>query len=482
MCWKIGMSDSTERPRQGGAGRRSIARRLALLHGIAVLLGGLILVALFYAKRVPEPGKESLDAEVTSVLAMMREPDGRDLLSAEIRTQQFRPEHLRLYLRILDPQGRALLENPGMEGMLPRALFPAPDGKSETVPRPNGKGASFLLGSFRIPDQPFIGPGAVLQVAMSIREAGTRGTPPGLVLVALVACGLFSAFCSAFVMARFVTKPLEVISQAARGITRSDLHARIDETELPTELLSLAHSLNGMLARLEDSFGRLSHYSANLAHELRSPINTLLIAADIALSRERSPEEYRAVIGSSLDEFGRISRTIDRMLFLARADSKRHDVARERLDAAGEVEDLFDFYSDSASDAEVALECRGTATLYADQTLFRRALSNLIENALCHTPPGGTISISVSQALDLSTDVLVSDTGCGIEARHLSKITDRFYRVEGFGAENSGGAGLGLAIVTAIMQMHGGSIAIESSPGSGTRVTLHFPPASVVLV
>jgi two-component system heavy metal sensor histidine kinase CusS len=271
-------------------------------------------------------------------------------------------------------------------------------------------------------------------------------------------------------------KPLARISDVVSQITRRHLNTRIDLAPLPVEIVSLAVSFNTMLGRLEESFSRLSHYSANLAHEIRTPINNLMVEADIALSRPREPEEYRKVISSSMDEYARLALTIDRLLFLARADSEQNELVVEPLDLHRELEDVIDFYADMAIAAGIELVCHGNARLSADQTLFRRAVSNLVANALAYTPRGGEIAISAHQAEDFSVTVDVRDTGCGIDRQHLPRIFDRFYRVEGTSGKEPAGSGLGLAIVKAIMSMHGGTVAIQSEAGQGTTVTLKFPP------
>jgi two-component system, OmpR family, heavy metal sensor histidine kinase CusS len=478
MFWKIGKPGATEFPR-AGSGHWSISKRLALLHILAVLISYTVFGAFLYAKRINQLKQDTLqdlEAERASVVAMMGEPDARVLLGYEIRSQLFEPENLRPFFRILDREGRVLLESPALEspslkGWVPRGAFPPP---GVALRWRNRHGGSFLLKSFLLPDRLFSGPGATLQLGINTHEQKVLGHQLLLALLAFVLCGLLFAFGCAYLIVRLALKPLDDISSTASNITRHRLDTRIDDTPLPVELISLAHSFNSMLGRLEDSFSRLSHYSANLAHELRTPINNLMMESDIALAQERTPQEYRRVIASSLEEYGRLSWIVDRLLFLARADLEAPDLDRQRLELRSEVEEVFDYYSDSARESGVALELAGSAVLCADQTLFRRAISNLISNAIAYTPTGGAVVVTLEQADDLSVRVTVSDTGCGIDEAHLPCIFDRFYRIAG-GKEGPSGTGLGLAIVKAITQMHGGSVAVESTPGKGTRLTLLFP-------
>ena len=475
MFWKIGKAGATKPPKPAGAGRWSIARRLALLHILAVLVSYLLFGALFYRERLKDleqVSQSDLAAERNSFVAMMAEPDGRMLLGQEIRTQTFEPVNLRPFVRILGRNGRALLESPWPDNGIPIDAFPPP-GKS--LRWRNAQGGSYLLGSFPLGDRLFSGPGALLQLGVNTRSEKELGYQLRLTLLAFIACGALFAFGCAFFIVRLALKPLDDISLTASYITRQRLDTRLDDSALPAELVSLAESFNEMLGRLEDSFTRLSHYSANLAHELRTPINTLMIESDIALTKERTPQEYQVVIASSLEEYRRLSWTIDRLLFLARADLETHDLDRQRLELRTEIEDVFDYFSDAAQEAGVHLELVGAGVLMADQTLFRRAISNLISNAIDHTPAGGSIEVAVRKAENLGTRVVVRDTGCGIDEVHLPRIFDRFYRVGRTGNRKLEGTGLGLAIVKAIMRMHGGSVAMSSTPGQGTTITLDFP-------
>ena len=484
MSWKSAEAEPTGpgSPESSGpgAGRWSIARRLALLHVVAVLVSYTVFGALFYGQRMRQLEENSLAdlaAERASVIAMMGAHDARVLLGYEIRTQQYEPENLRPYIRVLDREGRTLLESPWLERGIPRGAFPLP---GKAIPWRNPRGESFLIASFAIPGALFGGPGGVLQLGVNTQEEKELGNQLRLTLVAFVSCGILFAFGCAYFIVRLALKPLDDISRTASNITRHRLDTRIEGGALPAELVSLADSFNSMLGRLEGSFARLSHYSANLAHELRTPINTLMMESDIALAKERTPQEYQQVIASGLEEYRRLSWTIDRLLFLARADLEAHDLNRQRLDVATEIEDVFDYFFDTACESGILLELEGGGELWADQTLFRRALSNLISNALAYTSIAGAVVVSARQGEGRWVIVSVADDGCGIDPVHLPRIFDRFYRVDSPGAKKTEGTGLGLAIVKTIMQMHGGTVEITSTPGEGTTVTLEFPPAPPV--
>jgi two-component system, OmpR family, heavy metal sensor histidine kinase CusS len=227
-----------------------------------------------------------------------------------------------------------------------------------------------------------------------------------------------------------------------------------------------------MLDRLEDSFTRLSQFSADLAHELRTPIGNMLGEAQVALTRERSSEEYRSVIESTAAECERLSGIIDNLLFLARAESAEQQIERSLFNARDALEKIASFYQTAAEDRRVNIECSGEGQIFADPALFNRALSNLIDNALRFTTDGGNIHIAISTH-DGRTEVSVRDTGAGIAPEHLPRVFDRFYR--GDASRSSAGTGLGLALVKSIVDLHCGSAKIESKLGRGTTVTLTFP-------
>lgn len=251
-----------------------------------------------------------------------------------------------------------------------------------------------------------------------------------------------------------------------------------------------------MLDRLEESFERISRFSADIAHDLRTPVNNIRGEAEVALARARSTEEYRDVVESCLEEAVRLSDLIGDLLFLARAESPLTHLRRERVDVAELLGGVREYYEASAADSGVSL-----TTTVADQpvvaeldrTLLQRAVGNLVSNALAHTPPGGTVVLGTvfdspidSPHFDSSkTDfpnaafstirIDVSDTGVGIPAEALPKVFDRFFRVDSSRSQGSGGTGLGLAIVQSIALLHGGKVEIASQPGHGTRVTLRMP-------
>jgi two-component system heavy metal sensor histidine kinase CusS len=252
------------------------------------------------------------------------------------------------------------------------------------------------------------------------------------------------------------------------------LKERIGSTGWPRELQPLAIAFDQMLKRLDDSFTRLSQFSADLAHELRTPIANMLGEAQVALTRDRSAAEYRETIESTVAECERLSRIVDNLLFVARVDAAREPIARKRFDARAAVEKIAAFYQTVADDHHVTISCTGDGQIYADPDLFERAVGNLLDNALRFTAEHGFIRVGLVRH-NGDFEVAVSDNGSGIAAEHLPRVFDRFYRAES--SRGSDGAGLGLALVKSIVDLHGGSATIQSELNHGTTVVLRFPAA-----
>jgi two-component system heavy metal sensor histidine kinase CusS len=267
------------------------------------------------------------------------------------------------------------------------------------------------------------------------------------------------------------------MATAARNISSTNLRVRIHPEGYPFELASLAATFNQMLDRLEESFERISRFSADIAHDLRTPVNIIRGEAEVALARARTVEEYREVLDSSLEEAVRLSDLIGDLLFLARAESPLNQLRPVRVNPLELLTAVRDYYEASAASAHISLTVVATAEtllIDLDRSLMLRAISNLVSNSIAHTEPGGTVTLAASKEAD-GLRIEVSDTGVGIPEDALPRVFDRFFRVDPARSKISGGTGLGLAIVQSILAAHGGSADITSQLGRGTRVTLHVP-------
>jgi two-component system, OmpR family, heavy metal sensor histidine kinase CusS len=235
-----------------------------------------------------------------------------------------------------------------------------------------------------------------------------------------------------------------------------------------------------MLGRLRGSFERLSQFTADAAHEFRTPLNNLLGGTSLALSRPRSADDYRALLETNIEEYQRLSDMVERLLFLARADNAQTVVRRQPVEAVAALREVADFFSALAEERDIALTCEGGGKVTADPELLRMALTNLVSNALRHSPPGGSVRLTADDHDRGNLIIAVKDEGAGIAPEHLPRVFERFYRVDesrSTGGGLTGSSGLGLALVKTIMELHGGSVSVESTPGRGSVFRLLFPPS-----
>jgi two-component system heavy metal sensor histidine kinase CusS len=291
--------------------------------------------------------------------------------------------------------------------------------------------------------------------------------------VSLLLGALASVFLG-WIAARIGMAPVRALSVLSSRISAKRLSERIDVNRMPTELAQLGESFNAMLARLEDSFRRLNEFSSDLAHELRTPISALMTQSQVALSRSRSADEYREVIYSAMEEYDRLARMITDMLFLAQADHGLLVPNREPVDLRREILDLYDFYDALVESKGVTLSVVGTGVVRGDRIMIRRALSNLLSNAIRHAAPGTAVTTAIESGDDGVVTLAITNEGEEISSEHLPKLFERFYRVDASRERLSDGAGLGLSITKTIVSAHAGTISVNSGSGI-TRFKIHFP-------
>jgi len=268
--------------------------------------------------------------------------------------------------------------------------------------------------------------------------------------------------------------PLRAIRHEAEAITAQRLDSRLALAAVPADLADLVDTLNAMLARLEASFRRLSDFSSDLAHELRTPVSNLLTQTQVTLARPRAAEDYRDVLASNVEEFERLSRMIADMLFIAKADEGQIVPSREPITLDRVADDLVEFFRLVADDKGVALTRTGSGRIIGDTPMIRRAISNLLSNALRHTERGGRIEIVIAALTSGHVRVVVANSGETIAASQLPRLFDRFYRADPSRSGEGTHFGLGLAIVKSIVEAHGGDVTVESAAGT-TSFILRLP-------
>lgn len=319
--------------------------------------------------------------------------------------------------------------------------------------------------------------GRRLEGAASLTElVGESREHLGQIAVSL-ALGLIGAIAITVFATRRALTPLREATRAIEDIDERTLDARLPLRGCPDDLDRHAIALNRVLERLEHSFQRISAFSADVAHELRTPVNRALNLADVALLAQDgavAPEEIVA-IRESMDEMRRL---IERLLLLSRGDAGRLPLHRERVDLADLGTDLVELFRPTCEQNGVALEIdsqRGVATAWVDAGLVQQAVANLLDNAVSHSPGGGAIHVDVA-ADDDSASIAVSDAGAGVPERDRERIFDRFVQLDG--SRSAAGAGLGLAIARMIARLHGGELSAGASPLGGARFELRVPRAT----
>jgi two-component system heavy metal sensor histidine kinase CusS len=452
---------------------RSIAFQLILLFTLAA---GLLLacgLGVFYSIVVRHAFAEDnavLADKMFALSADLRE-NGPEVFAEELRNPRA-SEHRPYWIRILDSKGRSVAETPGMDRLVPLEIFPAAREPGEALRNRKDYRTATKLFSLLAFNEHSNGQTYILQVAQD-RSSDEQVERNFAVLFAVVLLGgVLASGLIAIIVTRRGLQPLRQMAQSVGRIGPDHLKERIGSAAWPRELQPLAIAFDEMLKRLDDSFTRLSQFSADLAHELRTPIANMLGETQVALTRDRTVAEYRETIESSVAECERLSRIVDNLLFVARVDAAREPIARKWFDARTAVEKIAAFYQAVADDHHITISCSGNGEIYADTDLFERAVGNLLDNALRFTAEHGSIRIGLSKH-NTDFEVTVSDNGCGIAAEHLPRVFDRFYRAES--SRSSDGAGLGLALVKSIVDLHGGSASVQSQPGCGTTVTLTFP-------
>jgi two-component system, OmpR family, heavy metal sensor histidine kinase CusS len=454
---------------------RSIATQLVLLFTLCatlLLFCGLTVFYWIVVRHAFEEDNAVFADKLSAIRTELRQPEGINALDRELKNR-LAGEAAVYWVRVIDAAGNVVAETPQMSDSLPANIFPQPAGSTSSLPQSaktyqdDSKLFSLIASNETVNGQLYL-----LQLAQD-RSTDERFRKQFRALLALVL--IFGAIASGLIAVTVTRRGLRPLAKMRRMFERvqpAHLNERIEPARWPRELQPLAASFDDMLSRLEASFTRLSQFSADLAHELRTPIGNMLGEAQVALTRDRSSEEYRAVIESTAGECDRLSGIIDSLLFLARAESAEQQIARSTFNARSAVEKIVSFYQTVAEDRGIQITSTGDAEIFADPILFNRAVGNLIDNALRFTPDRGRIEIAIGK-VDNNVKISVTDNGPGIAPEHLPRVFDRFYRADP--SRSAAGTGLGLSLVKSIVDLHGGSATIQSKAGQGTTVTLTFP-------
>lgn len=386
--------------------------------------------------------------------------------------------HTRYLVRILDEKSNIMLESDEMDQILPVSLMPgtrspelAKNRKTKGDRIRGNDGTPYLVSSLTVNADS--GRKYLIQAGLDIsdEQAMLRKYQRNMLITLIICMAIATQLNMQLVKAGL--RPLNELAARLQELTAKDLHHRIGSQAWPKELSRLTTALDGMLERLEKSFKRLKEFSANLAHELRTPLNIVRGEAEVCLASTRTPLEYQDVLHSAVEEYARLTHTIDDMLFLANSEQLKH---LEILDVTSEMAPIIDFFTPFANEQKVSMQLHGEGHFEADRHLFQRLMMNLISNALKYTPPGGSVTITAHVDEQQAMTIAICDTGIGISPEDQALVFDRFYRTSQARQHNQPGSGLGLAIVSSIMELHNGTITLSSELGSGTTVTITFPP------
>ena len=462
---------------------RNITARLAFLFA-AVVLGTFLVVGSYLYRSLALQLEHRDDAELIgkitqtrhlleearSVSEIQRAPD--TLLNAMFG-------HHGLLFAVLGADGRVLVQNSELDSPLPALNVVSAErlpGFSDVWDWQSPSTSRRIVAARGV----IGGKGGEEVIILVARDASERVAllriyAADLILAALV--GSLIASMLGYLTVRNGLRPVSTVAKKANEITSRRLDTRLRIEEAPAELYELTGAFNAMLDRLEDGMKRLSAFSADLAHDLRTPLNALMIKTQVALSRSRTADEYRALLESNVDEFERLSRLIESTLFLARAENEQLAARKEPLNVRQTLDKVADYFSGIAEEAGVSITIEGEGAVVADAVLVERAVSNLVANAIRHSEANETIRMSVTDSPD-GIAIVVENRGLAIPPDQIERVFDRYFRGDAARTQGAGSAGLGLAIVRAIMILHDGTATVACDTSGITRFVLTFPKPS----
>ncbi|MDP3886436.1 heavy metal sensor histidine kinase [Hydrogenophaga sp.] len=450
-------------------GRLSLTARLTAFYALVsatVLVGLAILVAFATSRHFVELDRGYLQDKIGLVQKIVGESPSPDLLSS--RLDELLDSHHGLFIDLR--QGDRVVY--GSQGMVfPSGL--APNGATPTDWTLDDQTLRGLSARIDLPPTPSNEPGAggaPMQLLIALDTGHhlhfMRALSQTLVLYslgAILVSGLLGWWA-----ARRGLAPLRIMKERAMTVTAQKLDQRMPVEAVPVEFADLAESLNTMLGRLQADFARLQEFSSDLAHELRTPINNLLTQTQVSLAQKRDAEAYRDILASNAEEFQRLARMVSDMLFLAKTEHGLELPNAEAISLDQEALDLFDFYDAVADEKRIRLKIMGQARVMGDRLMVRRAIGNLLSNALRHSPAEAEVMVALEERPGEAT-LCITNSGMTIAPEVLPRLFDRFFRVDKSRSHpESDGTGLGLSITQAIMRAHGGSVSVTSAQGKTT--------------
>jgi len=289
--------------------------------------------------------------------------------------------------------------------------------------------------------------------------------------------GVLLAGLGGYALARKALAPIDAMTRETQKISADDLGARLSVKNREDELGRLALVLNAMLGRLQGAFEQLRRFTADASHELRTPLTAIRSVGEVSLQTQRSPSEYRDVIGSMLEEVDRLTKLVESLLTLSRADAGSVQLQRAELlllTVANEAASLVEVLAEEKRQ-HIAIDGDLEVRISADRLILRQAIVNLLDNAIKYSPPNSQITVHVARTPDNRAALDITDSGPGIPKEHQPYVFDRFYRVDKARTREWGGAGLGLSIARWAVEANEGDLALKSDEGQGATFRISLP-------
>jgi heavy metal sensor kinase len=456
-------------------------RRLSIRWHLTLWYGGLFAVSLAifslvvyasFARDLLAEVDRALDVELAEMAQEIERASDLTVLQAQLH-KNF--GEIEVYeLQVIAADGRQIFATP----LIQNQTFPIPPDLGSETSRQNARVVGNDLPPHRVSSRRASGPAGqfVMQAAEPLKVYRRNLAKLLLVLIGLVPAVLGVAMAGGYFLARRALAPVDRLTKAAAEITAARLDRRVDADHPDDELGRLARTFNEMIAGLQKSFEEMRRFTADAAHELRTPLAVLKNEAEVALRQPRSSETYCRALQDQLLEIDRMTRLADQLLLLCREDSGLQPVVNVRVRLDLLISDLCEQLQVVADARGVSLQFRGLspAIITGDADRLRRLFFNLLDNALKYTPPPGEVAVW-GRMTGERIEIVIEDSGIGIAAEHLPHLFDRFYRVDPARSRTTEGTGLGLAICRSIAEAYRGEISIDSEPGRGTRVTVFLP-------
>lgn len=457
--------------------RNSLAVRIALASAFFgfLMTGGAIIVGFYAlsheldARSVTElSGKRDLLVHVLSEISSLDAIDQNPH-----RFEDLLIGHDDLHLAVVDPvddRTVAAFSAIGSESVVSRESFPDSPAPVRAWRATTGERLTTVRGSSPVAN------GMTVRYYLSLDRRNDTRLLTGFIKTTLVGWPilLLVGALGAWLIARTSLAPLRRFHRLAASTGAQSLSRRISSAGLPSELYELAEEFNRMLGRIDSGYQRLKDFSGELAHEMRTPIATLMGRTQVALSKTRTNADLREALEGNIEEFERLARLISDMLFIASADHTENPLNHQPVELAQEAQRVADYLALLAEERGLTVKVSGAAAVSADRLLVGRAITNLLSNAIRHAKAGSTIRLLVGEEHG-GASLAVANDGDAIAPDQLERIFDRFYRIESGHTSLDGRTGLGLAIVRSIMQAHGGQATANSQPCGKVTFRLWFP-------